>query len=142
MFKKFQEAPLEGFKLDFAELEESFALKKISSKMADAKAKQAAKEDQTVNVLDGKISQNLSIWLSQYKGKSHTQIVRALLQLDSSMFTAASIKTLMSTLPGKEGERAVQGYLVTYSFFLSFFLSFVLFILMIHLIHLCFVLLV
>jgi hypothetical protein len=79
-----------------------------SAKAAGAKAQ---KDDATVNLLDGKISQNLSIWLSQYKNKTNAELTRALMSLDSTLFTAASIKTLASTLPGKDGERAVQGYL-------------------------------
>jgi hypothetical protein len=108
IFKKFQESPLENFKFDFAELESEFAVAAPSAKAAGVKAQ---KDDATVNLLDGKISQNLSIWLSQYKNKTNTELTRALMSLDSTLFTAASIKTLASTLPGKDGERAVQGYL-------------------------------
>jgi hypothetical protein len=57
------------------------------------------------------VSQNLSIWLSQYKNKTTSELTRAMMSLDSTLFTAASIKTLLSTLPGKDGERAVQAYL-------------------------------
>lgn len=109
IFKKFQEAPLDNFKFDFHELETEFAVAAPSAKGA-ANAK-AAKDDATVNLLEGKISQNLSIWLSQYKSKSTAELIRAMMSLDSTLYTAASIKTLLSTLPGKDGERAVQGYL-------------------------------
>jgi dishevelled associated activator of morphogenesis len=108
IFKKFQESPLDNFKFDFAELEEEFAVVAPSAKAAGAKAQ---KDDATVNLLDGKISQNLSIWLSQYKNKTNAELTRGFMSLDSTLYTAASIKTLASTLPGKDGERAVQGYL-------------------------------
>lgn len=65
-----QEAPLDGFKFDFNELEQKFAVAPV--KTTDAKS--TKKDDGVANVLDGKISQNLSIWLSQYKDKTHAHV--------------------------------------------------------------------
>jgi dishevelled associated activator of morphogenesis len=109
IFKKFQETPLENFKFDFQELEAEFAVAAPSAKASGAKA--AKEENATVNLLEGKVSQNLSIWLSQYKNKTTSELTRAMMSLDSTLFTPASIKTLLTTLPGKDGERAVQAYL-------------------------------
>ena len=92
IFKKFQEAPLDGFKFDFADLENKFALQ--ATKAVDAKA--AKKDDGVANLLEGKISQNLSIWLSQYKDKTHAQLAKSIMSLDSETFTGASVGSLLA----------------------------------------------
>mmetsp|Transcript_15767 Transcript_15767/g.49378 ORF Transcript_15767/g.49378 Transcript_15767/m.49378 type:complete len:450 (-) Transcript_15767:19-1368(-) len=110
IFKDLSEKELRDFAFSWDEVESTFAIKKVKAKDLSAKAG-ADDGSALVNLIDGKTSQNLQVWLSQYKDVPMSKIVSALLKLDEKAFQAAQIKTLIATLPGKDNTHAVNDYL-------------------------------
>lgn len=73
-----------------------------------------------VQLVDPKVGQNLSIWLSRFKC-SLQGVVDGIRNLDESMFEKDQLKALIPLLPSKEDVRT----LISYFFFGTTFISWV-----------------
>ncbi|PRP78350.1 choline-sulfatase [Planoprotostelium fungivorum] len=80
-----------GIPIDYNELEESFIAKKFDRK-------ETVVTPQRVQLLEQKVSQNLSIWLSQFK-MPREKLLRGIREFDEKMFDVDQIKQLMQYIP-------------------------------------------
>jgi len=105
VFEKFS-PEYKGLSINYREIEEMFAAKVIEKKDDASDPKK-----QQVQFLDSKISNNLSILLSQFKGVSLSEVAKGILNLNMRMFTPEQMKQLSNSIPSKEDIIAIQHYL-------------------------------
>eukprot|EP00026_Physarum_polycephalum_P007846 Phypoly_transcript_07915.p1 GENE.Phypoly_transcript_07915~~Phypoly_transcript_07915.p1 ORF type:complete len:486 (+),score=132.87 Phypoly_transcript_07915:33-1460(+) len=96
--------------VDFTEIETQFAAKVIEKKDPAAGAAEAKKAAGPVQLVDPKVGQNLSIWLSRFKC-SLADIVNGIKKLDETMFEKDQLKGLIPLLPTKEDFLNIQEYI-------------------------------
>eukprot|EP01119_Soliformovum_irregulare_P012880 TRINITY_DN336_c0_g1_i1.p1 TRINITY_DN336_c0_g1~~TRINITY_DN336_c0_g1_i1.p1 ORF type:complete len:1157 (-),score=445.88 TRINITY_DN336_c0_g1_i1:34-3504(-) len=106
VFEKFTLEYKGPIKFDYKELEDSFAQKVIDKK---EKAEEE-KKPVVVQILDPKTSQNLSIFLSQFKQYTNKQICDGLRTLDTKMFNEEQVKQLGAIIPSKDDMAAINAY--------------------------------
>lgn len=106
IFEK-MELEYKGIKLNYADIEDKFAAKVIEEKAK----KDDEKKDQFVQLLNPKLSQNLSIFLSQFKGISHEDLCKGIQTLNTKMFNFEQIKQVLNLIPTKDDIQSIQIYL-------------------------------
>lgn len=94
--------------VDFAEIENQFQAKVVEKK--EAAPGDAKKSAGPVQLVDPKVGQNLSIWLSRFKC-SLADIINGIKNLDESMFEKDQLKGLIPLLPSKEDYLNIQEYI-------------------------------
>jgi len=105
VFEK-MELEYKGIKINYEELEEEFAQKVVEAK----DKKEEEKGPTMVQILNPKLSQNLSIWLSQFKSISHEEICKGLQFLNTKMFTLEQVKQILTMVPSKDEIQNIQAY--------------------------------
>jgi len=106
VFEK-MELEYKGIKLNYDELEEEFSAKVVEAK----DKKEEDKGPVMAQILNPKLSQNLSIWLSQFKTVSHDEVCKGLQYLNTKMFTLEQVKQILSMVPSKDDIQNIQLYL-------------------------------
>jgi len=104
IWEKFPEA-YKGVKIDYAELEKQFAAKKI-----EKKEETETKKQKMVQILEHKVAQNLSIWLSQFK-ISHRAIVAAVERFDDKILNVDQIRQLLNSMPSSTDITNIKEYI-------------------------------
>jgi survival motor neuron protein len=94
--------------VDFSEIENQFQAKVIEKK--DPAAGDAKKAAGPVQLVDPKVGQNLSIWLSRFKC-GLGDIVNGVKNLDESMFEKDQLKGLIPLLPTSEDFMNIKEYI-------------------------------
>jgi len=108
VFEKMELEYKGSIKLDYTDIEEKFSAKVIEKKEKDPNEE---KKPAIVQILDPKTSQNLSIFLSQYKTVSHADICKGLQSLNTKMFTFEQVKQVLGLIPTKDDIINIQLYL-------------------------------
>ncbi|EFA83348.1 actin binding protein [Heterostelium album PN500] len=106
VFSKFTVDSSKDINLDYKEIEEAFQAKVIEKKESSA-----PKKSGPVAIIDGKTSQNLSIFLSQFKGKSFDDICGAINRGDELMFQSNHIDALITFLPSDDDINNINEFL-------------------------------
>ncbi|PRP79969.1 actin binding protein [Planoprotostelium fungivorum] len=104
VWEKFPEA-YRGIPIEYAELEEQFTAKKIEKKQNEEK-----KGSKMVHILEHKVAQNLSIWLSQFK-IPHRDIIRAAETFDASVINYDQLKQLVTFIPSSTDVQNIRDYI-------------------------------
>ncbi|PRP77167.1 hypothetical protein PROFUN_14508 [Planoprotostelium fungivorum] len=85
VFDQFGEK-LTAFRIDFGEIETNFGVKEVKKAESSQEASGGAVvQEGPPQLLDGKTSQNIMIFLSQFRGQSHKDIAKALSNMDDSI---------------------------------------------------------
>jgi len=103
----FEKLDIESIKLDFSELEAQFAAKVVEAKK-DANDK---KKQGPVSILDAKTSQAVSIFLSQFKGKTPDDLTLGILTMDENMFNVTHIDGMLKLLPSSDDIQNINDFL-------------------------------
>jgi len=98
-----------GIDIDYSELEEQFSAKVLEKKAEDEDKKKV----QVISILDAKTSQNLSIFLSQYKSMNVETLCKNLSELNQKIFTLESVKQIIQCMPSKDDFANIDQYLQT-----------------------------
>ncbi|EGC36883.1 hypothetical protein DICPUDRAFT_150581 [Dictyostelium purpureum] len=106
IFTKFTSDSAKDINLDFKDIENVFAAKVIEKKESTA-----PKKTGPVQIIDPKTSQNLSIFLSQFKGKSYDEICGAIQKGDETMFQPNHIDALITFLPSEDDINNINEFL-------------------------------
>jgi len=111
MFTKFQAKDLDSIlaEMPYEMLESNFAAKVIEKNADDAA--HAEKKQQTANIIDGKTSQAIAIFVKGFKGLSIPEIIAALQRCDEKVFEVGMVGTLLKCLPSKEDMAAIHEFL-------------------------------
>ncbi|KAN0050070.1 hypothetical protein ACTA71_003171 [Dictyostelium dimigraforme] len=107
IFSKFNLETSKDINLDYKDIEGVFAAKVIEKKEASS----APKKTGPVSIIDPKTSQNLSIFLSQFKGKSFDEICGAISKGDETMFQPNHIDALIGFLPSEDDISNINEFL-------------------------------
>lgn len=105
VFEK-MELEYKGFKFNYSEIEEYF-----SAKVIEKKEEKKEEKIQPVQILDPKTSQNLSIFLSQFKSIPFPDLCKGIQYLNQKMFTSEQVKQIASFLPSKDDIISIQQFL-------------------------------
>ncbi|GAM27596.1 hypothetical protein SAMD00019534_107720 [Acytostelium subglobosum LB1] len=105
VFSKFTIDSSKDINLDYKEIEDVFQAKVIEKKEA------VAKKSGPVQIIDGKTSQNLAIFLSQFKGKSYDEICAGITRGDELMFQSNHIDALITFLPSEDDINNINEFL-------------------------------
>jgi len=89
----------DNVKLDVTEFEELFS---AASKKADAPTAVQSNKPTVVQVLDTKRSNNVSIMLARFKGLEHSQIKKAILDLDEKILSVEALQSIKMFVPTPE----------------------------------------
>jgi len=108
VFSKFQDLDQILDEMPYEMLETSFAAKVVEKKSEEDKQE---KKQQTVNIIDGKTSQAIAIFVKGFKGLSIPEIIAALQRCDEKIFEVGMINTLLKCLPSKEELAAINEFL-------------------------------
>jgi len=108
VFSKFGDLDRILDEMPYEMLETNFAAKVIEKKTEEDKAE---KKQQTVNIIDGKTSQAIAIFVKGFKGLSIPEIIAALQRCDEKIFEVGMIGTLLKCLPSKEEMAAINEFL-------------------------------
>jgi len=96
--------------IDYAEIENQFAAKVIEKKEAAAGGAEKPKAQGPVQLVDPKVGQNLSIWLSRFKC-GMAGVCEGILNLDETLFDMDQLKALIPLLPTKEDFMNIAEYI-------------------------------
>jgi len=110
VFTKFKDTDLDLIlkEMPYEMLETSFAAKVIEKKTDDAAGE---KKKQTADLIDGKTSQAIAIFIKGFKGLTIPEIISALQRCDEKIFEVGMIGTLLKCLPSKEDMAAIHEFL-------------------------------
>jgi len=120
-----------GIKLDFTKLESKFEAKEKKKEEVGEKTGEEGGENTggektgeevekkekkekivLVSFLDGKMTQNINIYLNQFKKYKHDDLCKAAMNIDSSVFaTEISVKNLSTYLPPEDALSEIQKFL-------------------------------
>ncbi|KAM9949412.1 hypothetical protein ACTFIT_010621 [Dictyostelium discoideum] len=106
IFSKFNLDTSKDINLDYKDIEGVFAAKVIEKKESTA-----PKKTGPVSIIDPKTSQNLSIFLSQFKGKSYDDICGAISKGDETVFQPNHIDALIGFLPSEDDINNINEFL-------------------------------
>jgi len=106
VFSKFTVDSSKDINLDYKDIEDVFAAKVIEKKESTA-----PKKSGPVQIIDPKTGQNLSIFLSQFKGKSYDDICNAILKGDETMFQPNHVDALITFLPSEDDITNINEFL-------------------------------
>lgn len=106
VFSKFTIDTSKDINLDYKDIESQFAAKVVEKKESNA-----PKRSGPVTILDPKIGQNLSIFLSQFKGKSFDEICKAIIRGDETQFQGNHIQSLITFLPSDDDITNINEFL-------------------------------
>ncbi|KAK5582503.1 hypothetical protein RB653_004088 [Dictyostelium firmibasis] len=106
IFSKFNIETSKDINLDYKDIEGVFAAKVIEKKESTA-----PKKTGPVSIIDPKTSQNLSIFLSQFKGKSYDEICGAIAKGDETVFQPNHIDALIGFLPSEDDISNINEFL-------------------------------
>jgi len=111
LFSKFDSKDLDGIleEMPYEMLESNFAAKVIEKKAADESAEK--KGPQTVNIIDGKTSQAIAIFVKGFKGLSIPEIIAALQRCDEKVFEVGMIQSLKKIIPSKDEMASIHEFL-------------------------------
>jgi len=109
VFSKFKDLDKILDEMPYEMLQTNFAAKVIEKKSEDAD--KAAKQPTTVNIIDGKTSQAIAIFVKGFKGLSIPEIIHALQNCDEKIFEVGMIGTLLKCLPQKEELASIHEFL-------------------------------
>jgi len=109
VFSKFKDLDSILKEMPYEMLESNFAAKVIEKKSEDSAA--AEKKQQTVNIIDGKTSQAIAIFVKGFKGLTIPEIIKALQHCDEKVFEVGMIATLLKCLPQKEEMQNIHDFL-------------------------------
>jgi hypothetical protein len=104
MFEKF-DLEYKGFKIDYKELEETFSQKVIEKK------EKAEEVKVMVQILDPRLSQKISIFLSQFKNQSQEELCEGIKSMNPRMFTLEQVNQLLGSVPTKDDVTSILLYL-------------------------------
>ncbi|GAM25562.1 hypothetical protein SAMD00019534_087370 [Acytostelium subglobosum LB1] len=93
--------------LPWHEIETEFAAKVIVRK------EKVVKPRGPMQVVDAKLGQNISIFLSQFKGVSNRDLVTAVLNQDETKISRDQVRQMAKLLPSKDDQNALKDFLAT-----------------------------
>eukprot|EP01117_Protostelium_nocturnum_P007060 TRINITY_DN2530_c0_g1_i3.p1 TRINITY_DN2530_c0_g1~~TRINITY_DN2530_c0_g1_i3.p1 ORF type:complete len:985 (-),score=407.30 TRINITY_DN2530_c0_g1_i3:132-3086(-) len=95
-----------GLPVDYTFIEQEFAAKKIERK----EKKEESLAPKMVHILEHKIAQNLSIWLSQFK-MPRNKIIEGALKMDQNLLSLDQIKQLITFIPPSSTVQNISDYI-------------------------------
>ncbi|EGG16530.1 actin binding protein [Cavenderia fasciculata] len=96
---------MKDINLPWKEIESEFAAKII------VREKKVNKPRGPANVVDGKLAQNISIFLSQFKGYSNKQLLDTIQNMDDKMMNRDQVRQVSKLLPSKDDMAALKEFL-------------------------------
>eukprot|EP01132_Coremiostelium_polycephalum_P011401 gene11401-13964_t len=91
--------------LPWQTIENDFAAKVI------VREKKIEKPKGPAQVIDGKLGQNISIFLSQFKTRTNQELIRAITNMDESIISRDQVKQMAKLLPSKDDMAALKEFL-------------------------------
>eukprot|EP01133_Synstelium_polycarpum_P007796 gene7796-9145_t len=96
---------MKDVKLPWQEIEQEFAAKVI------VREKKVAKPRGPAQVIDGKLGQNISIFLSQFKTASNVDLIRWVQTMDEGKMSREQVRQMSKLLPSKDDMGALKDFL-------------------------------
>ncbi|EGC33637.1 hypothetical protein DICPUDRAFT_154316 [Dictyostelium purpureum] len=97
--------PMDDVNLPWESIEDEFAAKVI------IREKKVVKPKGPAQVIDPKLGQNISIFLSQFKGIPTKQLIACIQNMDEQQISRDQVKQMSKLLPSKEDMAALKEYL-------------------------------